>query len=101
MRCAVGGLPGFPITPASRLFYPSIDYASSGRLEIASLSVDEARFSVAGSGDVHTRVVTSDAAWVSLVGSGSAELTVDDAQVSIMGSGKVEVAGAVRGGGRG
>jgi hypothetical protein len=70
-------LPGFPITPASRLFYPSIDYAGSGRLEIASLSVDEARFSVAGSG--------------------SAELTVDDdAQVSIMRASDLQRRGARR-----
>lgn len=90
--------------------------AGSGQLEVASLSVDNARFSVAGSGgliargrarearvsiagsgEVRAREVASEAAWVSIVGSGDAALTVDDdAHVSIMGSGDVDIAGPAR-----
>lgn len=87
--------------------------AGSGRMEVASLSVDSARFSVAGSGglsargtarearisiagsgEVQTRDVASKAAWISIVGSGDAALTVnDDARISIMGSGDVDISG--------
>lgn len=87
--------------------------AGSGKLEVAALSVDSARFSVAGSGDlaahgrarearisiagsgeVQTHDVASEAAWVSIVGSGNAALSVErDAHISIIGSGDVDIAG--------
>jgi len=90
--------------------------AGSGGLDIASLRVDDAHFSIAGSGDMvargsarHSRVsiagagnleareVTSADASVSIAGSGNVALTVqDDARVSIVGSGDVEIAGPAR-----
>lgn len=90
--------------------------AGSGLLEVAALSVDRARLSVAGSGQlavqgrareariaiagsgkVKAREVASKAAWITIVGSGDAALSVEDeASVSIMGSGDVDIAGPAR-----
>jgi hypothetical protein len=90
--------------------------ARSGDLDVAALRVGDARFSIAGSGDLtargtatrshvsiagsgnlRARGMTSAEATVSVVGAGDAALTVDDtARVSIIGSGDVEIAGAAR-----
>jgi hypothetical protein len=90
--------------------------AGSGGLAIDSLAVDSARFavagsgnvtvrgrardshiSIAGSGDVQARDVTSATASISIVGSGSTALTVnDEARVSIIGSGDADIAGPAR-----
>jgi hypothetical protein len=91
----------------------SASVADSGNLDIASLSVDDANFSVAGSGDVtaqghagkahvsivgsgnlHLRKLASDDASISVVGSGDAAMTVrDNAHISMMGGGDVDIAG--------
>jgi len=90
--------------------------AGAGILDVAELRVGEARFSIAGSGDlaargsagratvsiagsgnVRAREVASSDATVSIAGSGNAELTVaNEARVSIVGSGDVDIAGAAR-----
>jgi len=88
--------------------------AGSGHMDIAALAVDDADFSLAGSGDLSVRGrarsahvsvagsgdmkgadLTSDSADVSMVGSGDASLTVNgQADVSIVGSGDVTVGGS-------
>jgi len=87
--------------------------AGSGKVEIADLSVEDARFSVAGSGDIvangtaqrskvsvagsgniQARGLANQTAEVSIAGSGDVDLTVkDSAYVSTVGSGDVEIAG--------
>ena len=94
----------------------SASVAGSGRVDLAALRVDDARFSIAGSGDLtargnarrsrisiagsgnlQAREVTSDEASISIAGSGNAALTVeDDARISIVGSGDVDIAGPAR-----
>jgi len=86
----------------------------SGTLDIGALAVDDARFtiagsgdltargaartshiSIAGSGDAQARGVASDAASISIAGSGDAALTVNgNADVSIVGSGDVDIGGS-------
>lgn len=90
--------------------------AGSGKVDLAVLRVDDARFSIAGSGDLtargsarrsrisiagsgnlQAREVTSGEASISIAGSGDAALTVqDDARISIVGSGDVDIAGPAR-----
>ena len=94
----------------------SASVADSGDLDVASLRVDDARFSIAGSGDLvargsatsqrvsiagsgnlRTREVRSNEASVSIAGSGNAELTVEnDARISIVGGGDVVILGPAR-----
>src|SRR5690606_10118953 len=87
--------------------------AGTGELDVATLRVDDAQFSIAGSGTLvargsahrsrvsiagsgtlNGRDITSDEASISIAGSGDVALTVrDDARVSIVGGGNVEIAG--------
>jgi hypothetical protein len=90
--------------------------AGSGDLDIATLRVDDAQFTMAGSGDLHARgsarqasltvagsgnivardVVTRTAS-ISIAGSGDAQLTAQDsAAISIVGSGNASIAGSAR-----
>ena len=90
--------------------------AGSGTLDLAAVTVDEANFSIAGSGGlkargtaqrahfsiagsgkVEARGMTSRTASVSIAGSGDADLSAsDDVQISVVGSGRVEIAGGAR-----
>jgi hypothetical protein len=90
--------------------------AASGTLDVAQLQVDDAHFSIAGSGDViargsagrqsvsiagsgnlRVREVQSNNASISIAGSGNAEMTVQsDARISIVGGGDVDIAGPAR-----
>jgi hypothetical protein len=94
----------------------SASVAGSGALDVAVLRVDDAHFSIAGSGDLvahgsatrqrvsiagsgnlRMRDVASSDASVSIAGSGNAELTVENAaRVSLVGGGDVDIAGAAR-----
>lgn len=87
--------------------------AGSGTLDVADISVDaarfsiagsgalkargtaeDARFSIAGSGKVDARGMASKSASISIAGSGDAELSAsEDASISVVGSGTVDVAG--------
>ena len=87
--------------------------AGPGSLAIATMKVDNANFSISGSGDIsaagaaretHVAIMgsgeiqggglRSETASVSIGGSGDVSLTVDkDAKVSIMGSGDVDISG--------
>ena len=70
--------------------------AGSGGL-VARGSARRSRVSIAGSGNLRAREVTSDDASISVAGSGDVALTVrDDARVSIVGSGDVEISGPAR-----
>lgn len=90
--------------------------AGPGSLAIAAMTVDNANFSISGSGDISTAGTAreahvaimgsgevqggglrSDTASISIGGSGNVALTVEkDAKVSIMGSGDVDIAGPAR-----
>lgn len=93
--------------------------AGSGSLAIATMKVDRANFalgaaggsgdvvasgtarethvSIAGSGEVKAAGLHSDAASVSIMGSGDVALTVEkDAKISIAGSGDVDISGPAR-----
>lgn len=90
--------------------------AGAGGIDVASLEVEQAEFSlagagnlaargkahavrvsIAGSGDVKARGLTSDDASVSIVGSGNTALTVRNAaHISLTGSGSADIAGSAR-----
>ena len=94
----------------------SASVAGSGELDVAVLRVDDARFSIAGAGDLiargsaqrsrvsiagsgnlRAREMKSDEARVSIAGSGNAVLAVeDDARISLVGGGDVEIVGSAR-----
>ena len=87
------------------------DGAGSGRIAVGQLAVDDAKFSlagsgdvklagavkrlsvsIAGSGDIEARQLTAAAADISIAGSGGVRTTVNGpAKVSVMGSGDVDL----------